>query len=126
MQTIQVKLKPKYEDGIPRIGGRLIYANQVHTLNLEISGVQKELDFYVNKGAIEVIGEQPKAETQTPKATPPENTPAVSQPPKEGQTSQEPPVSPTPPDAEADNPPADANPQTPQNPAKPDKKGNGK
>ena len=118
MQTIQIKLNLDYKDGIPRIGGKLIYANQVHTLNLEIPGVQKDLDFYINKEAVEIIGEQPKSETQTPKATPPKNTPPAPQ---------DPPIPPTSPDVGDDeNQPADANPQAPQNTAKPDKKGNGK
>ena len=153
MQTIQVKLKPEYEDGIPRIGGRLIYANQVHTLNLEISGVQKDLDFYVNKGAIEVVGGSKPDSEPDPVSDPPvklPSTPATAPPstppqaPKvKNQNQEAAKKDAVKPDPELENPDVPPNPpeasqqgdvpaQAPEKPEKeikpenPDKKGNGK
>ena len=81
---VQIKLNPECKDGIPKIGGTLVYANQTHTINLELPGVKKAFEHYKNKGAIEVVGESKLATPKVPPAIPPQTPEKPENPDKKG------------------------------------------
>ena len=147
---VHIKLNPECKDGIPKIGGTLVYANQTHTINLELPGVQKAFEHYKNKGAIEVIGglkpepepespAKPPSTSATPKVPPatPSQAPKVKNQTQEaakkdaGKDEPKPETPDAPPNPPEDPQQGDPAPQTPETekgtkPENPDKKGSGK